>query len=87
MIKSIHELHRYLRNIDELASSETALENVCVINYLKSITVDSIFAQIDPWLVVNDHTVLCVIAPVIERSVKGVRNELFTRYGIGVHHP
>lgn len=86
MIKSISELNKYLECLYELSSSEMALSNPCTINYLKSISHDSILSQLDPWLVVKDFTVLCTAMPMIEKTVKGIQDELFTRYGIGLHH-
>lgn len=87
MFKSINELNKYLKCLDELAQSESVLNNPCAINYLTAITVESILSQIDPWMVVNDCTTLCTVVPLIEQSVNGVKNELFTRYGIGLYNP
>lgn len=87
MIRSINDLNKYLDCLDELSRSEMALSNLCTINYLTAISVESILAQIDPWLLVKDHTCLCVMMPMIEKSVLGVKSELSARYGIGIHNP
>lgn len=86
MIRSINELNKYLSCLEELSNTEVNLNNPCTINYLKSISHDSILSQLDPWLVVKDSTVLCTIMPLIENTVKGIQHELFVRYGIGLHH-
>lgn len=86
MITSLEELRQILNGYTKLAKDEISMSNLCVINYLRELNVNTLMSCISPHLFVRNCVNACTANDMIIAALKEIDNELFIRYGSGLHH-
>lgn len=87
MITSLDELRLLLNGYTKLANDEISSSNLCVLNYLRELNINTLMSYISPHLFLRNCVNACTANDMIIATLKEIDNELSTRYGFGLHHP